>query len=108
MSLYPSGYQQDDHDDQDQAGAAARVVTPAAAVGPCRQGTNQDQYEDDQQNSAQHVTLLVSRGSSLRTTSSRASPASPSRGPAGDSGSRGSRRAPTRRRSAAESCRAPS
>src|SRR6185312_3302799 len=54
LSLYPSCQQQDDQDDQDQAGTAARVVAPAAAVWPCRQGTNQDQDEDDQQNSAQH------------------------------------------------------
>ena len=38
--------EQDDQDDHDEAGAAAGVVTPATAVWPCRQGTDQDQDQE--------------------------------------------------------------
>jgi len=42
-------YQQDQQDDNEQAGNAAGSVTPAATMSPSWQGTDQNQYQYDQQ-----------------------------------------------------------
>src|SRR5262249_30013287 len=38
-------YDKDNHDQQDQPQSAARVVTPASAVGPRRQSSEQEQHK---------------------------------------------------------------
>jgi pimeloyl-ACP methyl ester carboxylesterase len=57
-SLQPSHQQQDDQNKNHQAGDAARVVAPAAAVGPGRQRTDDDQNQNDKKDrSERHVVV---------------------------------------------------
>jgi hypothetical protein len=51
--LYPADEEKNDHDHQQQAETAGRVVAPACAIGPSWQGANQQKDEDDQQNCAE-------------------------------------------------------
>jgi hypothetical protein len=46
-SLQPAHEQQDDQDENDKPCDPARIVAPAAAVGPGRQRADKNQYEDD-------------------------------------------------------------
>src|SRR4051812_11821462 len=41
--------QEDDYDQEQKAEAAARVVSPAATVGPCRRCAYEQNYQDDEQ-----------------------------------------------------------
>ena len=46
--LYPTRDEEDDQDQHDQAGTTRRVVAPAGAVWPGRQGAEQQQNENDE------------------------------------------------------------
>jgi transposase len=49
LGLDASGQQEHDHDNQGDADQPARAVAPTAAIAPGREGTDQDQDEDDYQ-----------------------------------------------------------
>ena len=60
-SLQPAHQQQDDQNNDDEAGDAARVVAPTAAVGPRRQRADDHQDQDDEKDrSKRHVVLPIS------------------------------------------------
>ena len=52
--LNPTYQQKNDDDDRHKTKAATRVVSPAAAVGPGRQGTYQKEDQKDDQNCTEH------------------------------------------------------
>ena len=58
-ALDPTGQQKNDYDQQQEAEAAARVISPTAAIRPARQRPNQDKNEDNQQDSAEHFGITV-------------------------------------------------
>jgi pimeloyl-ACP methyl ester carboxylesterase len=58
--LQPAHQEQDDQDHDDQAGDPARIVAPAAAVGPGRQRADHEKNQDDEKNrSDRHVVVPI-------------------------------------------------
>ena len=53
-ALNSAHHKQDHHDDQNQPKAAARNVAPTLTIGPSRQRTDQQKYQDDEQNGPEH------------------------------------------------------
>src|ERR1043165_5421454 len=53
--------QKGDHDEQDEAESPARVVAPAAAVGPGGRGPDEQKYQDDNQDQRHNVYSSSSR-----------------------------------------------
>jgi hypothetical protein len=52
--LNSSRQQENDYDDEQEAGAAARAVAPTAAIRPSRQGAEQYDDQDDEEDCAEH------------------------------------------------------
>ena len=53
--LNPPHHQENDEDNEQEADAAARVISPPATVGPRRQRADQDQDQDDEEDCAKHI-----------------------------------------------------
>src|SRR6266851_508207 len=60
-ALYAPADQQDDNDDQENAEATARIITPTAAVRPGWQGDDEEKDEDDEQDRT-HLSSPFSSG----------------------------------------------
>src|SRR6266568_1866861 len=58
--LNAASQSKDQHDQQNQADPAARIITPARTVWPGRESSDQEKHEDNQQNCAHSRRLFVS------------------------------------------------
>src|SRR5882757_8148828 len=57
-SLYATEGKQNDNDDKQQTEPTTRVVSPTAAVSPCRQSADQEEDQNDQQDRTKHNSTL--------------------------------------------------
>ena len=59
LASNPSEQEQDEHDQQNETKPSARRVTPIGAVGPARQGADQEADQDNDQYRAEHGGVTV-------------------------------------------------
>jgi hypothetical protein len=56
-ALYPAEQQENDNNDHDEAQPAGRIVTPTGAMGPCREGADEEQNQDNEEYRSEHNRL---------------------------------------------------